>query len=42
MTESSKDALLLAKNKRIKELSEEVKRVKQELMCLQGKVYDRI
>lgn len=41
MTENSKDALLLAKNKKIKELSEEVKRLKKELMYLQGKVYDK-
>lgn len=41
MTESSKDILLAAKNKKIKELSEEVKKLKQELRYLQGKVYDR-
>lgn len=41
MTESSKDSLLLAKNKKIKELSEEVQRLKQELMYLQGKIYDK-
>jgi ribosomal protein L29 len=41
MTESSKDALLMAKNKKIKELSEEVKKLKQELMYLQGKIYDK-
>jgi len=41
MTESSKDNLLLAKNKKIKELSEEVKKLKQQLMYLQGKVYDK-
>lgn len=42
MTESSKDNLLLAKNKKIKELSEEVKKLKQQLMYLQGKVYDKV
>ena len=41
MTESSKDNLLLAKNKKITELSEEVKKIKQHLMYLQGKVYDK-
>lgn len=41
MTESSKDNLLLAKNRKIKELSEEVKKLKQLLMYLQGKVYDK-
>lgn len=41
MTESSKDALLLAKNKKIKELAEEVKNLKQQLMYLQGKIYDK-
>lgn len=41
MTESSKDTLLLAKNKKIKELSEEVKILKQQLMYLQGKIYDK-
>ncbi len=41
MTEGSKDALLMAKNKKIKDLSEEVKRLKQELMYLQGKIYDK-
>lgn len=35
MTESSKDALLLAKNKKIKELSEEVKRLKNEVILQQ-------
>ncbi|BAH06664.1 DUF6262 family protein [Clostridium kluyveri] len=41
MTENNKDTLLIAKNKKIKELSEEVKRLKQELMYLQGKIYDK-
>ena len=41
MTESSKDNLLLAKNKKIKALSEEVKKLKQQLMYLQRKVYDK-
>jgi len=41
MTENGKDNLLLAKNKKIKELSEELRKLKQQLMYLQGKVYDK-
>ena len=41
MTESSKDNLLLAKNRKITELSEEVKKLKKQLMYLQGNVYDK-
>lgn len=40
MTESSKDVIIAAKNKRIKELEEENKRLKEELKVLRGKVYD--
>ncbi len=42
MTESSKDVLLAAKNKRIKDLEDEVKRLKEQLMRLGGKLYDNI
>lgn len=42
MTESSKDVLLAAKNKRIKVLEDEVKRLKEQLMRLGGKLYDNI
>lgn len=42
MTESSKDVLLAAKNKRIKVLEDEVKRLKEQLMHLGGKLYDSI
>ena len=40
MTESSKDILLSAKNKRIKELETENKHLKEHLMVLRGKYYD--
>lgn len=40
MTESSKDILLSAKNKRIKELETENKHLKEQLMVLRGKYYD--
>ncbi|EGD49588.1 hypothetical protein Cpap_4026 [Ruminiclostridium papyrosolvens DSM 2782] len=40
MTNNSKDILIAAKNKRIKELEEENKRLKDELMKLRGKLYD--
>lgn len=42
MTESSKDVLLAAKNKRIKVLEDEVKRLKEQLKRLGGKLYDNI
>lgn len=42
MTESSKEVLLVAKNKRIKVLEDEVKRLKEQLMRLAGKLYDNI
>ena len=41
MTDASKDVLIAAKNKRIKELEEENKRLKAELATLRGKIYDR-
>lgn len=40
MTDASKDVLIAAKNKRIKELETENKRFKDELMRLRGKIYD--
>ncbi|WP_419879194.1 DUF6262 family protein [Brevibacillus centrosporus] len=40
MTDASKDALIAAKNKRIKELEDENKRLKEELLKLRGLVYD--
>lgn len=40
MTEASKDVLIAAKNKRIRELETENKRLKDELMRLRGKIYD--
>lgn len=42
MTDASKDVLIAAKNKRIKELEAENKRLKDELMHLRGKLYDNI
>ena len=42
MTEPSKDVLLAAKNKRIKVLEDEVKRLKEQLKRLGGKLYDNI
>lgn len=42
MTDSSKDVLLAAKNKRIKVLEDEVKRLKERLMRLGGELYDSI
>ena len=41
MTEASKDVLIATKNKRIKALEEENKRLKSELAILRGKLYDR-
>lgn len=40
MTNASKDVLIAAKNKRIKELETENKRLKEELAHLRGKIYD--
>ena len=42
MTDSSKDVLLAAKNKRIKELEDEVKRLREQLKRLGGQIYDNI
>ena len=39
MTDSSKDILLVAKTKKIKELEEENKQLKKELEALRGKLY---
>lgn len=41
MTDASKDVLIAAKNKRIKALEDENKRLKAELANLRGKLYDR-
>jgi len=41
MTEASKDVLIAAKNKRIKELETENKQLKDELMKLRGIIYDK-
>ncbi len=40
MTEASKGVVIAAKNKRIKELEEENRLLKQELQKLRGKLYD--
>ncbi|MDO0825382.1 DUF6262 family protein [Desulfosporosinus nitroreducens] len=42
MTNSSKDVLLAAKNKRIKDLEDEVERLKEKLKRLGGEIYDNI
>lgn len=42
MTESNKDAIIAIKNKRIKELEEENKRLKEELERLRGILYEKI
>jgi len=41
MTDASKDVLIAAKNKRIKELEAENKQLKDELMKLRGMIYDK-
>jgi tRNA1(Val) A37 N6-methylase TrmN6 len=41
MTDASKDVLIAAKNKRIRELENENKRLKEELLYLRGKIYDK-
>ncbi|WP_218915144.1 DUF4461 domain-containing protein [Caldanaerobius polysaccharolyticus] len=41
MTDASKDVLIAAKNKRIKELEEEVKRLKDILKRRYGEDYDK-
>ncbi len=40
MTDANKDAVIAAKNKRIKDLEDENKRLKQELQMLRGKLYE--
>ena len=42
MTESNKDAIIAIKNKRIKELEEENRRLKEELERLRGILYEKI
>ena len=42
MTDNSKDILLAAKTKKIKELEEENKNLKKELEVLRGKLYDTL
>jgi hypothetical protein len=42
MTDASKDVVIAAKNKRIKELEEENRLLKQELQKLKGKLYDSL
>ncbi len=42
MTDASKDAVIAAKNKKIKELEDENKRLKEELQKLRGKFYDSL
>lgn len=42
MTESSKDIVIFSKNKKIKELEEENKNLKEQLMILRGKLYDNM
>ncbi|PGW72460.1 DUF6262 family protein [Bacillus thuringiensis] len=40
ITDTNKDILLAAKNKRIKQLEDENKKLKNELMRLRGKIYE--
>ncbi|MFT5872625.1 MAG: succinate dehydrogenase/fumarate reductase flavoprotein subunit [Clostridium sp.] len=40
MTDASKDILIASKNKRIKEQVNEIKKLKEELAYLRGKIYD--
>jgi len=42
MTDASKDIIIAAKNKRIKELEAENKRLKEELKTLRGKLYESL
>ncbi|OLN26635.1 Mobile element protein [Desulfosporosinus metallidurans] len=42
MTDSSKDVLLAAKNKRIKVLEDEIRHLKDQLMRLGGELYDSL
>ena len=41
MTDAGKDVLIAAKNKRLKELENKNKRLKEELTYLREKIYDR-
>lgn len=41
-TDASKDLIILAKDRRIKELEEEVRRLKKELQVALGKLYERV
>lgn len=41
-TAKSKDIIIMAKDKKIKELEEENKKLKEQLEILRGKLYDRI
>jgi len=41
-TDASKDLVIMAKDRRIKDLEEEVRRVKKDLQVALGKLYDRI
>jgi cell division protein FtsB len=41
-SDASKDVIIAAKNKRVKELEEENKQLKEELKKLRGKRYDSI
>ncbi len=40
ITDTNKDILLAAKNKRIKQLEDENKKLKEEMMRLRGKIYE--
>jgi cell division protein FtsB len=42
LTETSKDIIIAAKNKRIKELEAENKQLKDELKVLRGKLYESL
>ena len=42
MTDASKDAVIAAKNKKIRELEAENKLLKEELQKLRGKIYDSL
>jgi len=41
-TDASKDLVILAKDRRIKELEEEVRRLRKDVQAALGKLYDRI
>lgn len=41
-TDKSKDIIIMAKDKKIKELEEENKKLKKQLEILRGKLYERI